>query len=194
MNEGLILADKPKGITSSQLVLRLKKKIGIKKIGHSGTLDKNATGLMLVCTGRATRMLKYLIGFDKRYIGKIKFGSQTTTDDSCGDIINKYDGKISFDLIKEKLAKYKGKIEQIPPLYSSIHINGERSYKLALKNKDVSLSPRVITIYNLDILEYNEKEKELTIDIECSSGTYIRAIARDIGIDTNYFAHLSYLQ
>lgn len=190
--DGLILVNKPKGITSFELILKLKKRLGIKKIGHSGILDKEAMGLMLVCMGRSTKMLKYLIGLDKKYIGKIKFGSQTTTDDSYGDILKKYDGEVSFDLIKEKLQKYKGKIYQSPPLYSSIHINGERAYKIALRNEIVTIKPRLIQIYSLEILDYNNKE--LTININCSSGTYIRSIARDIGIDTNYFAHLSYLK
>lgn len=192
IKEGLFLVNKPKGLTSFETILKIRKKIGIKKIGHSGTLDKEAEGLMLVCLGKATKMITYLIGLDKRYIGKIKFGEQTTTDDIAGEVINSYNGDISFENIKEKLSKYQGEIEQVPPKYCSLHINGERAYKLAIKNKDFSIRPRKIEIYQLEIIDY--KNRELTIDIKCSSGTYIRSIARDIGFDTGYFAHLSYLQ
>ncbi|HOJ64467.1 MAG TPA: tRNA pseudouridine(55) synthase TruB [Spirochaetota bacterium] len=192
IESGLILVNKPEGITSFDIILRIRKIIGVKKIGHSGTLDKEAEGLMLVCFGKATKMLNYLIGLDKRYIGRIKFGFQTTTDDRVGEIINRYNGDIFFEVIKEKLTKYIGKIEQTPPKYSSLHINGERAYKLAIKNENFCIPSRIIEIYELNIIDY--KNNELTIDIKCSSGTYIRAIARDLGIDTGYFGYLSYLQ
>ncbi|MBN2544852.1 MAG: tRNA pseudouridine(55) synthase TruB [Spirochaetes bacterium] len=186
--EGILLFNKGKNKTSFQAINEKKKKINIKKIGHSGTLDSNATGLLVVGLGKSTKLLKYFIHKSKSYSAQIYFGLQTETDDSAGLVINRYNGFIDLKNIKNELKKFKGKIQQIPPDYSSIHVNGVRSYKLALKKIKPDLKARTVEIYNYKIISF--KYPVLTVNINCSSGTYIRSLARDLGTFTGYFAYL----
>jgi len=188
LNEGILLFNKGKNKTSFQAINEIKKKINIKKIGHSGTLDSNATGLLIVGLGKSTKLLKYFINKPKSYLAQIYFGKQTATDDSLGSIINQYRGLIDFKKIEEKLLNFKGKIEQIPPDYSSVHVNGVRSYKLSLKNIKPDLKSRIIEIYDYRIISF--ESPVLTIEIDCSSGTYIRSLARDLGLLSGYYAYL----
>jgi tRNA pseudouridine55 synthase len=186
--DGILLINKEKNKTSSQVIIELRKILNIKKIGHSGTLDKNATGLLIVGIGKATRLLKYFIKLPKTYIAEIFFGIQTNTDDANGNQIKSYIGKIKLDNIKNHLTFFKGKIKQIPPDYSAVHVNGKRSYKLAMNNQKPKLKERIINISKLKIISF--KNPMLKLEIDCSSGTYIRSIARDLGMQTGYFAHL----
>ena len=192
INDGILLINKEQGKTSFQTINEIKRVLKIKKIGHAGTLDKNATGLMISALGKSTKLLKFFIKLPKKYIAEIKFGIQTTTDDPEGTEINRYEGKINFEVIKKYLPEFYGKIKQTPPDFSAIHVNGERAYKIALKDKKPDIKEREIEIKQIDILEF--KEPILKLEIECSSGTYIRSIARDIGLKTGYFAHLSSLE
>jgi len=188
IEDGFILLDKDSGYTSFQSVNIVKKILNVKKCGHSGTLDKNATGLLLVAIGRSTKLLKYLFKQPKQYIAEILFGIQTNTDDIEGKVINKYENDIEFDNISSFIPDFIGNIKQIPPDYSSIHINGVRAYKLAKLNKKPELKERDVIISNIKILSFDNNI--LKIKIDCSSGTYIRSIARDLGIKTGYYAHL----
>ncbi|MBP5449156.1 MAG: tRNA pseudouridine(55) synthase TruB [Spirochaetales bacterium] len=192
LTDGIILADKPTGFTSFDLTRVISKAIHIKKVGHSGTLDKAASGLMIVAFGKATKLLTYLVGLDKRYIGDVTFGTATATDDAEGQIIAEYNGEIDNAKCQESLLAIQGKINQIPPKYSAIHVDGQRAYKLANANTDFDIKPREVTIYGLDIVSV--KEKTYTIDVHCSSGTYIRSIARDAGMSSGYYAHISSLR
>lgn len=192
LNEGILLFNKGKNKTSFQAINEIKKKINIKKIGHSGTLDSNATGLLIVGLGKSTKLLKYFISKPKSYLAEIYFGKQTATDDSLGSMLNQYTGLIELKKIEEKLYNFKGKIDQIPPDYSSVHVNGVRSYKLALKNVKPDLKSRTIEIYNYKIISF--ESPVLTVEIDCSSGTYIRSLARDLGLSTGYYAHLHSLK
>ena len=192
LTDGIILADKPIGFTSFDLTRVISKAIHIKKVGHSGTLDKAASGLMIVAFGKATKLLTYLVGLDKRYIGDVTFGAATATDDAEGQIIAEYNGEIDNTKCRESLLAIQGKINQIPPKYSAIHVDGQRAYKLANANTDFNIKPREVTIYGLDIVSVNDKT--YTIDVRCSSGTYIRSIARDAGMSSGYYAHISSLR
>lgn len=188
IQDGIILLDKEKGKTSFQVISELKKKLSIKKIGHSGTLDKEASGLLIVGIGRSTKLLKYFIKNSKTYLADIFFGKQTSTDDSQGISVNEYNGEIDSNKIIELLPLFTGKIKQIPPDYSAIHVNGKRAYKFALKNVKPELKEREVEIYKNDIISI--KPPVIKLKIKCSSGTYIRSIARDLGIKSGYYAYL----
>lgn len=192
INDGILIIDKEKDKTSFQIIAELRKIFNIKKIGHSGTLDKNATGLLIIGIGKSTKLLKYLVKLPKKYTADIYFGIQTNTDDSKGVEIKSYHGKFDQDIIKDSLSSFTGTIKQIPPDYSAIQINGKRSYRIAKKNQKPDLKERTVEIKNLKLISFNNPI--LKIEIECSSGTYIRSIARDLGIKTGYFAHLSSLR
>ena len=187
---GILLINKKNGKTSFQTISAIKKILKIKKIGHAGTLDKNAEGLLI--TGKATKLLKFFINKSKKYTAEIHFGKQTNTDDSEGIIINSYEGIIQKDKIINSLKDFSGIIKQIPPDFSAVHINGKRAYKIALKNKKPVIKERYIEIINKKIISF--KPPVLKLEIECSSGTYIRSIARDLGLKTGYYAYLSSLK
>ncbi len=190
--DGMILLNKSKGFTSFQELGRLKKIIKIKKTGHAGTLDKEAEGLLLVCLGKSTKLLKFLVGMNKVYTAEFTFGEQRSTDDISGEVIKSYNGTIHLDTIDLLLNKYRGIIEQTPPNYSAVHVDGKRAYKIALAGNTPIIKARTVTIYSLDLLDTGLNT--ITVTIQCSSGTYIRSIARDIGIDTGYYAYMSALK
>lgn len=188
-DNNLLLINKERGVTSFQEINRIRKELGVSKTGHAGTLDKDAEGLLLVCTGKATKLLKFLVGLDKTYIAQIHLGIQTTTDDAEGEVYAKSDSSnFSLDVIKHHLEKYCGKIMQRPPNYSAVHINGKRAYQIAKNGENPEIKAREVTIHNIKIIDF--ASPILTLEISCSSGTYIRSLARDIGIDTGYFAHI----
>lgn len=190
--DGLLLINKVKGVTSFQEIGKIKKITGIKKCGHAGTLDKEAEGLLLVCVGRSTKLLKFLVGLNKTYEGIINFGKQTTTDDTSGEVIKEFNGNIDYNTITSALSFFRGEIEQTPPSFSAVHVNGKRAYKIALSGDTPDIKPRKVNIFNLDVLDYTDNK--LLVKIDCSSGTYIRSIARDMGIKTNYYGYLSNLK
>lgn len=192
-DSSLLLINKERGITSFQEINRIKKELGVSKTGHAGTLDKDAEGLLLVCTGKATKLLKFLVGLDKTYIAQIHFGIQTTTDDAEGEICAENKAPcFSLDIIKQHLKKYHDKILQRPPNYSAVHINGKRAYQIAKNGENPAIKEREVTIHSIKIMDFTSPI--LTLEISCSSGTYIRSLARDLGIDTGYFAHICALK
>lgn len=192
-NNNLLLINKERGVTSFQEINRIRKELNVSKTGHAGTLDKDAEGLLLVCTGKATKLLKFLVGLDKTYIAQLHLGIQTTTDDAEGEIFAKNEeAAFSIDVIKQYLPKYHGKILQRPPNYSAVHINGKRAYQIAKSGEIPNIKEREVTIYDIKILNFTSPI--LTLEITCSSGTYIRSLARDIGIDTGYLAHICSLK
>lgn len=193
INDGFLILDKPLGLTSRQLVDRIKPYTS-KKVGHTGTLDPLATGMMVLAIGDATKFSQWVISQDKAYTATIQFGTQTETDDSEGNVI--YSSDITPDLktIQKIIKSFMGDIQQIPPQYSAIHVNGKRAYKLARQNIQADLKPRPITIHNIEIKNYNPTTRELTLYIHRQSGTYIRSIARDLGQALNCYAHLSQLK
>ena len=179
--DGFLIINKAKGLTSHDCVRQIRKLLNKKKVGHTGTLDPNVTGTLPIAIGSATRFIQYLPQW-KTYIGQIKLGIKTTTDDIQGKIINQKDWpKISNEELNKYLNKFRGLIKQIPPKVSSVHINGERAYKKFLKNEDFELSPKEVKIDELVLLKWDQACGILEIRIKCSSGTYIRSIARDLG-------------
>ena len=178
---GFILIDKLAGITSHDVVLKLRKITKIKKIGHAGTLDPMATGLLILGIGRkATKKLSFFQKLDKEYLVKIKLGAVSDTFDAEGKIKEIEVKEIpSLEKIKKVLKEFEGEIEQIPPLFSAKKIKGKKAYELARKGIKVNLLPQKVKIYQIEILNY--KFPYLEIKVNCSSGTYIRSLANDIG-------------
>ena len=180
---GVILINKEKGISSFGVVAKIRKILNIKKVGHSGTLDPNATGLLPILIGNGTKISKYLIEHDKTYIAKLKFGIKTDTADSEGEVIKKDDFKLNKkneDLYKNVFNSFIGKSTQIPPIYSAIKVDGKKLYEYARKNEEVEIKPREIEIYNIKIISINYDENEIDFEVSCSKGTYIRTFCEDI--------------
>lgn len=180
---GVILINKEKNISSFGVVAKVRKILNIKKVGHSGTLDPNATGLLPILIGNGTKISKYLIEHDKTYIAKLKLGIKTTTADGEGDILEKDDFKLNKkneDLYKNVFNSFIGKSTQIPPIYSAIKVDGKKLYEYARKNEEVEIKPREIEIYNIKIISINYDENEIDFEVSCSKGTYIRTFCEDI--------------
>ena len=186
-NSGIILVDKPKGITSRKVVDLFQKKLGIKKIGHGGTLDPLASGLLVLLVNNATKLSGVFSSTDKIYEFTVCFGVQTDTDDLEGTVINRnYSEEPEKKYIINVLSEFLGSIEQIPPKYSAVKHKGQRAYKLARKGIEISLKPRKVNIYN--IIMTNWEWPRVTLIARVSSGTYIRSLIRDVGIVTGYGA------
>ena len=178
---GLILVNKPIGITSFKLVHIIKKKLNVKKVGHCGTLDPLASGLMIVLVGKYTKLQDKFMKQDKVYFATIKMGLKTDSGDLDGKIVSQSDfSHVTRDFIEQTCKNFIGKSNQIPPMYSALKVNGQKLYELARKGITVERKPREITIYNIDLVDY--QEDRFSIRVKCSSGTYIRTLAEDIGI------------
>ncbi len=193
MTSGILIVDKPVGLTSNQVVSIAKKNLKIKKIGHSGTLDPFASGLMILLVGRATKFQSYLMNADKTYEVGFIFGEETDTLDSTGKVVKKTDHFPTAVEIKKTIQNnFLGLVEQTPPIYSAIHINGKRAYKLAREGKNISMPKRKINIHAFEIKEYFPPK--LLCEIKCSKGTYIRSIGRDLALALDSFGHAFYLR
>ncbi len=179
--DGFLIINKEKGCTSHDCVKKVKNLLNRKKVGHTGTLDPEVTGTLPIAIGSATRFIQYLPQ-GKTYIGKIQLGIRTKTDDIYGEIINQKGWpKISNEKLDQYLNKFRGAIKQIPPKVSSVHFNGERAYKKSFKNENFELAPREIKIDELILMKWDQINGIIEIKVKCSAGTYIRAIARDLG-------------
>ena len=186
---GLLLIDKPLGFSSNQTVSKIKSLFSPKKAGHTGTLDPMATGLLPVCLGEATKFSSYLLNADKTYESLIRLGYKSSTGDSEGQIIKQNINKIpSLATIKKVLQKFKGQIDQLPPMYSALKHKGKPLYLYARDGVDISRPKRKVTIYEIEILDF--QEDKLRLKIKCSKGTYIRTLAEDIGEQLNVGAYL----
>jgi len=181
--QGFLNLNKPFGITSHDCVAKVRRLLHQKKVGHGGTLDPAATGVLPIALGKATRLLQYLRE-DKAYHATIKLGVTTTTDDLQGEVIAENSGnQLTLAEVKLALEKFQGTIQQIPPNYSAIQIQGKRLYDLARAGENITIAPRPVEIHQLEILDWRAGEfPELDLEIACGPGTYIRAIARDLGI------------
>ena len=189
---GFLNIYKPKGKTSHDVVAILRRVTKIKQIGHTGTLDPFAEGVLPVCIGKATRLIEYLAD-DKAYIGTVQLGKSTTTYDIEGDMVKVSDKEVSIEEIEKALQSFRGEVEQFPPIYSAIKVNGKKLYEYARKGEEVEIKPRKVTIKNLKILNYDSKNRVLELYIECSKGTYIRSIANDLGEVLGVYGHLTKL-
>ncbi len=190
---GFINIYKPKGMTSHDVIYVLRCVTKIKQIGHTGTLDPFAEGVLPVCIGKATRLIEYL-NDDKAYIGTVQLGKSTTTYDIEGETINISDKKVTAEEIESALNFFRGEIEQYPPIYSAIKVKGKKLYEYARKGEEVKIEPRKVKINRLEILEFNNIQNKLKILIECSKGTYIRSIANDLGEKLGTYGHLINLE
>ena len=181
IKDGFILINKEKGCTSHDCVKQIRKLLGTKKVGHTGTLDPQVTGTLPIAIGSATKFIQYLPQ-NKTYIGEIQLGIRTKTDDMQGEILNKKAWPIlSSNQLDIYLNSFRGVIQQVPPKLSSVHVNGERAYKKALKNEEFELEPREVEIEELVLKKWDQVNGILEIKVSCTSGTYIRSIARDLG-------------
>jgi len=177
--DGVLLLDKPAGISSNTALQKVRRLFLAAKGGHSGTLDPMATGLLPICLGEATKYSHLLLGADKRYLASVRLGVTTTTGDLEGEIIKRVSASVSGDDVEAALSRFRGPIQQIPPMYSAIKQGGQPLYKLARAGREVPRAPRSITIHSLT-LEKIEGD-HLQLDVRCSKGTYVRVLAEDIG-------------
>lgn len=187
---GVLVIDKPIGLTSHDVVQIIRRGTGIRRAGHTGTLDPRASGVLVVLIGPAVRLSEYVSASDKRYQATIRLGSSTDTYDAEG-VVTK--STISVDDITEErfndvLQEFVGEIEQVPPPYSAVKVKGKKAYEMAREGEDVDLSPRKIHVYSLEVLEW--APPEVVIDVYCSSGTYVRSLANDLGNRLGCGAHL----
>lgn len=190
---GILLIDKGKDWTSNDVVCKLKGILHERRIGHSGTLDPMATGLLCVFVGRATRAVSFSEAHDKRYAAEITFGIETDTQDSTGNVLRRDSRLITRRELEKVLPAFTGDILQTPPMYSALKINGERLYKMARAGISVEREPRPVTVYSIEITG-NPVPGRFTLDIRCSKGTYIRSLCHDIGAALGSCAVMSALR
>lgn len=193
MMDGLLIFDKEKGITSHDLVYKVRKKLGIKKVGHTGTLDPMATGVLVISIGKGTKTSDYILSSDKVYEAKIKLGVLTDSYDITGKILEEEDVNFTEEEIKDALIKLTGKISQRPPIYSALKVKGKKLYEYAREGKDVEIKKRDIGIYKIELLDFNGKD-EFKILTKVSKGTYIRSLANDLGRSLGTFGTLTELR
>ncbi len=178
---GILLIDKPLGKTSHDMVYFVRRLTDIKKVGHTGTLDPDATGVLPVCIGKATKVCDMLTMSSKRYSATLVLGKTTDTQDASGNLLTECEVLVSETDIKNVIVKFIGEIEQIPPMFSAIKKDGKKLYELARKGITVEREPRRVTIHSIDILNIDLENCEVSIDVFCSKGTYIRTLCEDIG-------------
>ena len=204
-HNGIVLIDKPQGFTSHDAVARIRKLAGTRKVGHAGTLDPMATGLLILGLGPSTRLLTFIVGLSKEYLATIRLGSSSTTDDAEGELLgfapqSQLD-RVSDEHIAEGIIPLTGDIEQVPSSFSAIKVDGKRAYALARAGESVELKARAVTIHAFDVLDISRGVDEsgnsfidVDVRVECSSGTYIRALARDLGFKLGVGGHLTMLR
>lgn len=186
--DGLFIIDKPTGMTSFDVVRKIKRAAGTRKVGHSGTLDPDATGVLIVAAGRATRFLRYLVSDAKAYSFELVFGSQTTTDDSSGDVVHESNpSHVGRSELEAILPSFVGELDQVPPLYSAVHVDGKRAYALARAGEEFVLDSRRIHVKSLTLDAFESPVASLTVS--CGAGTYVRSLARDIGLALGTHGH-----
>ena len=186
---GVLVVDKPVGLTSHDVVQIIRRGTGIRRSGHAGTLDPRASGVLVVLLGPAVRLSEWVASSDKRYMATLRLGAATDTYDAEGRITDETPcPDITEEEFRSLLKQFVGEIEQVPPPYSAVRVKGKRAYELARKGQKVNLKPRKITVYDLDLLEW--APPEVVLDVHCSSGTYIRSLAHDIGRALGCGAHL----
>lgn len=190
---GFLNIYKPKGMTSFDVVAKLRRVTKIKQIGHTGTLDPFAVGVLPICIGKATRLIEYLDD-DKEYLATVQFGKDTDTYDLDGTVTKTYDKKITQEDLISILDDFRGKIEQLPPIYSAIKVNGKKLYEYARNGEEVEIKPRKVFISKLELESFDYEKQEAKILVDCSKGTYIRSIAYDIGQKLNCGGYLTALE
>ena len=191
---GLLIINKPKGYTSHDVVNVLRKKLNTKKVGHTGTLDPNATGVLPILVGTATKISKYLIEHEKTYIATIELGKKTNTGDAEGKVIEEDTNmkEISIEEVEGVIKSFLGKQSQMPPMYSAIKVDGKKLYEYAREGKTVELKPRKIEIFDINLITY--ENNEIKFSVRCSKGTYIRTLCEDIAKKLETIGYMKELQ
>ncbi len=191
--DGIINVNKPLGITSHDVVYRLRKILNIKKIGHTGTLDPDASGVLPMCVGKGTKLAEYLTAADKQYMARLQLGAFTDTQDASGKVTESFDVCVTEEQIYDAVKKFVGEITQIPPMYSAIKIDGKKLYEFAREGKTVEREPRRISISNIEIKSIDLENAAIDMLVDCSKGTYIRTLCNDIGAELGCGGHMSAL-
>jgi tRNA pseudouridine55 synthase len=186
--EGVLNIDKPQGLTSHDVVNQIRRLSGLRRVGHAGTLDPLATGVLLLCLGRATRLVEYMLGQRKKYEATIRLGQTTNTYDADGEIVVERPVNVSEETLVHALAHFRGSIQQQPPLFSAVKKGGQPLYQFARRGIDVERPLRDVTIYALELLEWSAPY--LRLHVECSAGTYIRSLAHDLGETLDCGGHI----
>ncbi len=179
--DGIVNVNKPLGMTSHDVVSRLRRILNIKKIGHTGTLDPDAKGVLPMCIGKGTKLSEELSAKEKQYLAEITFGITTATQDISGEVLTRSEMPVSKEEAEAAILSFIGEIEQIPPMYSAIKIGGKKLYELAREGKTVEREPRRVTIFDIKIEEIDEENRKARFLVDCSKGTYIRTLCNDIG-------------
>jgi tRNA pseudouridine55 synthase len=195
MTDGVLVVDKPAGMTSHDVIDEIRRRFQTKKVGHAGTLDPDATGVLLIGVGRATRFLAYAQDAPKRYEATAAFGTSTSTQDASGDVIETRECSFSAEELARALEKFTGDIEQVPPMVSAVRVGGERLHVKARRGEEVERAPRPVTIHELELTEFRPGDvPEAEISVLCSSGTYVRTLIHDIGAALGCGAHMATLR
>jgi tRNA pseudouridine55 synthase len=192
--DGFLFVNKPPGPTSFDIVRQVRKGLGGAKVGHAGTLDPLASGLLICGIGGATRLLPYLPAEPKKYSFGIRFGTETDTLDTEGTVVRDGGRVPSREEVEAALPRFTGDLSQTPPKYSAKKVQGERAYDLARKNCEFELNQAQVTVYSLSLAAYDEKKAEAALDAACSGGTYVRALCRDIAMALGTFGHASFIR
>lgn len=191
MRHGFLNIDKPTACTSHDVVNIVRRLLGQRRVGHAGTLDPLATGVLVLGVGHGTRLIEYLVTTRKTYRAGILLGRTTTTDDSAGDVVRDRPVNADAAAVRSALEQFAGTIAQVPPAFAAVHVEGTRAYVKARRGEAVALEPRQVTIHRLEVLEM--QLPRLTLEVECSTGTYVRALARDLGETLGCGGHLEAL-
>jgi tRNA pseudouridine55 synthase len=198
--DGVVVVDKPAGLTSHTVVARIRKLAGTRKVGHAGTLDPMATGVLVIGVNRATRLLGHLQLADKAYDATVLLGASTTTDDAEGEVVSAASASdlaaVTAEAVEAALAGFRGEISQVPSKVSAIKVGGRRAYERVRAGEEVALKARLVTVSRYDVVDVRPGPSGIEVDIsvDCSSGTYIRALARDLGVELGVGGHLTMLR
>jgi tRNA pseudouridine55 synthase len=188
MRDGILIIDKPAGLTSHDVVNRVRRAMKIRQVGHTGTLDPMATGVLVVCLGQATRVSEYLLGHDKTYRAAIRLGVETNTYDADGEVVATHDVQVDHAEVEGALLQFVGEIQQVPPMYSAIKREGQKLYELARQGIAIEREARSVIVHSIELCSY--QAPDVAIEVCCSAGTYIRSIAHDLGAALGVGAHL----
>ncbi len=188
VRDGILIIDKPSGLTSHDVVNRVRRATKLRQVGHAGTLDPMATGVLVVCLGQATRVSEYLLGHDKAYRATIRLGIETNTYDADGAVVATYEANVDRAEVERSLTHFVGEIHQVPPMYSAIKREGQKLYELARQGIEIEREARSVVVRSIELCSY--QAPDATIDVRCSAGTYIRSIAHDLGALLGTGGHL----
>lgn len=193
--DGLVVVDKPAGMTSHDVVARLRRRFGQRRVGHAGTLDPDATGVLVIGLGRATRLLRFLSAADKSYEGEVVLGVETSTQDAAGEVVARHDmSGVTIEDVRRAAAAFVGEIDQVPPMVSALKVGGRRLHELARAGVEVPRAPRRVRVERFDVEEVPGEPGVVRVRVDCSSGTYVRTLAADLGRALGGGAHLRSLR